>query len=124
MNLIAYNYNGLQEADTLVILPVVFVLTSPLVSSLDLGVPLYPAPKTVSLPPVSVAEGVWVGPSARESKMTPSNEHGVEVERVGLHFGDTGGGEVGTRAKDGVAGGLMTDVRKAFQSRKSWAFML
>lgn len=97
----------------------IFVLTSPSVLSLDLGVPLYPAPKTVSLPSVSVAEGVWVGPSARESKMTPSDEHGVEGEKVGLHLEDTGGGEVGTRAKDGVAGGLMTDAKRAFQSRKS-----
>ncbi|KFY41987.1 hypothetical protein V494_02679 [Pseudogymnoascus sp. VKM F-4513 (FW-928)] len=96
--------------------PLVLVPTSPSVSSLDLGVPLHPAPKTVSSPRITVAEGVWVGPSALKSKMTPSDEHGAEVKMVDHHPGVTGDGEVGTRAQDGVVGGLMVNAKKAFQS--------
>lgn len=81
--------------------------------------PLHSAPKTVSSLPMSVAEGVWVEPSARESKMTLFDENRVEVKKAGPHLEAIGGGEVATRAKDGVVGGLMMDAKKAFQSRKS-----
>ncbi|KFZ16674.1 hypothetical protein V501_02100 [Pseudogymnoascus sp. VKM F-4519 (FW-2642)] len=97
------------------ILPLLFVLTSSSVSSLDLGLPLCPAPKTVSSPRISVAEGVWVGHSARESKMTPSDENGVEVEKAGLHLEVMGDEEVAARGRDGVVGGLMMNAKKAFQ---------
>ncbi|KFY37381.1 hypothetical protein V495_07214 [Pseudogymnoascus sp. VKM F-4514 (FW-929)] len=98
------------------ILPLVLVLTSPSISALDLGVPLHPAPKPFSLPTVSVAEGVWAEPSARESRMTPSDEDGVEVKMTGLDPEVVGGGEENTRPRDGVVGELMMDAKKAFQS--------
>ncbi|KFY22661.1 hypothetical protein V493_06431 [Pseudogymnoascus sp. VKM F-4281 (FW-2241)] len=101
------------------ILPLLLVLTSPSVSSLDLGVPLHPTPKTVSSPQISVAEGVLAGPSAPESKMTLPDKNGVEVKKIGLHLEAIGGGEVPTRSKDGVVGGLMMNAKKAFQSRNS-----
>lgn len=56
--------------------------------------------------------------------MTPSDEHVVEVKKVGHHLEVIGGGEVATTAKDGVVGGLMMNTKKAFQSRKSRNFML
>ncbi|OBT53151.1 hypothetical protein VE04_06000 [Pseudogymnoascus sp. 24MN13] len=97
------------------ILPLLFVLTSSSVSSLDLGLPLCPAPKTVSSPRISVAEGVWVGHPARESKMTPSDENGVEAKEAGLHLEVMGPGEVATGGRDGMVGELMMNAKKAFQ---------
>lgn len=51
--------------------------------------------------------------------MTPSDETGVEVKKAGLDVEVMGGGEVGTRGRDGVVGGLMMNAKKAFQGGKS-----
>jgi hypothetical protein len=66
-----------------------------------------------------VAEGVWVGHPARESKMTPSDENSVEVEKAGLHLEVMGDEEVAARGRDGVVGGLIMDAKKAFQDGES-----
>ncbi|OBT87608.1 hypothetical protein VE02_04122 [Pseudogymnoascus sp. 03VT05] len=47
--------------------------------------------------------------------MTPSDEKGVEVKKVGLHLEVMGSGEVATGGRDGVVGGLMMNAKKAFR---------
>lgn len=51
--------------------------------------------------------------------MTPSDENGVEVRKAGLHPEVMGDGEVATRGRDGVVGGLMMNAKKAFQGGRS-----